>query len=74
MPENTNRKTHTTCPRCKAHFSCGVSAGDEKCWCFYFPRVMPLPPPDTSTECGCLCPDCLENQIVLTTANSVDND
>ncbi|MEM9953412.1 MAG: cysteine-rich CWC family protein [Chloroflexota bacterium] len=59
------QNANVVCPRCKSAFSCGITAGDETCWCFYYPRMKPVPVADTSTECGCLCPNCLEYAILL---------
>ncbi|MBZ0288130.1 MAG: cysteine-rich CWC family protein, partial [Anaerolineae bacterium] len=41
-------------------FTCGLSAHQEKCWCFDRPHVIEMT--DASRE-GCLCPACLDKQI-----------
>ncbi len=53
----TEPKPNETCARCGAAFTCGSKAGDEKCWCFGLPPVMPL------SSDACLCPACLGEEI-----------
>ena len=48
------------CPRCGDAFTCDLSAGSEKCWCFDRPRVITA---KNSTREGCLCPTCLNKLI-----------
>lgn len=46
-----------TCARCGATFTCGMAAGQERCWCQDLPPAPPLP------EASCLCPECLKKEI-----------
>jgi hypothetical protein len=46
------------CPECGAAFTCGLAAGDERCWCFDLPAVMPV-----RADTTCLCPACLAKAI-----------
>jgi hypothetical protein len=50
-PEN-NR-----CSRCGAAFTCGTLAGEKRCWCEALPPLVPVP------GRGCLCRDCLEEEL-----------
>jgi hypothetical protein len=61
MNDNPGQRT---CPRCGAHFTCGIAAGEERCWCFDLPNVILLT--SIGSDEGCLCPDCL--QAVIKTA------
>ena len=47
--------TQSSCARCGAAFTCGMSAGQEPCWCAAYPPVMPVP----QENAGCYCPACL---------------
>jgi len=58
-----NMKQNTVCSSCGANFTCGIKAGENTCWCFELPNVMPLTPDDESAP-GCLCPKCLEARII----------
>ncbi len=49
-----------TCPRCGTVFTCGLAAHEESCWCFDLPRVITRA---RSSREGCLCPNCLKQQI-----------
>lgn len=44
------------CPRCGKTFTCGMQAGQERCWCSEMPT---LPAPYRQGK-GCFCPDCLK--------------
>ncbi|MDO8958740.1 MAG: cysteine-rich CWC family protein [Rhodocyclaceae bacterium] len=60
MPEQKSalagrRKGERNCPRCGATFTCGMEAGQEKCWCADLPP-LPIDP----VVPGCFCPDCLK--------------
>jgi ribosomal protein L34E len=46
------------CPQCGGRFVCGIAAGDDRCWCFDLPAVMPVRP-----DTACLCPNCLREAI-----------
>jgi hypothetical protein len=35
-----------------------MAAGEERCWCFDLPAVMPV-----RTDAACLCPNCLRDAI-----------
>lgn len=48
-----------TCPLCGTAFTCGMAAGQDKCWCADLPAAMPLP----GAAAGCYCPDCLRKLI-----------
>jgi hypothetical protein len=49
------------CPVCGGPVECGMSNGDERCWCFELPHVLPI------SEVGsmqlCYCADCLTERI-----------
>ncbi len=51
---------NSVCPRCGAEFRCGMTGGDEKCWCASLPPVAPLPVPAPGTSASCYCPACLQ--------------
>jgi hypothetical protein len=54
------------CPKCGSEFICGITAGDESCWCFSLPKVTPI-----SGQGVCFCPACLkELQKNETTKNT----
>lgn len=46
------------CPQCGAAFTCGVAAGEARCWCFDLPNIMPM-----RADSACLCPACLRDAI-----------
>jgi hypothetical protein len=45
------------CGRCGTVFVCGMLAGEERCWCAALPPVTPVP------GRGCLCRQCLEEEL-----------
>lgn len=47
-----------SCAACGETFGCGGAEGKSACWCAELPAVMPV------SEAGCLCPPCLEAEIV----------
>ncbi|MCA9068103.1 MAG: cysteine-rich CWC family protein [Planctomycetaceae bacterium] len=47
-----------TCPRCQQQFRCDIACGQDTCWCFEFPKVLPL-----VENAECFCPDCLQKEI-----------
>jgi hypothetical protein len=55
-PDHPNPKT---CPRCQTKFECGIAQGQETCWCFDCPRVLPV-----VENAACLCPECLRQEII----------
>ncbi len=55
-----------TCPKCETTFECGIASGQETCWCFACPRVLPV-----VENAGCLCPECLQREI---TAKRLDSE
>lgn len=54
----TNPQNPKTCPRCQATFDCGIANGQDTCWCFDCPRVLPV-----VENAACLCPECLRKEI-----------
>ena len=46
-----------TCEICKTKFKCGVENGEEKCWCFEYPNILPI---DSEK---CICEKCLKEKI-----------
>jgi len=49
-----------TCPKCSTKLTCHSDL-NSACWCADFPKIMPM----DHTE-GCLCPDCLKQEIIKT--------
>jgi len=47
------------CSNCGASFTCGVSVGNEACWCNDLPHV----PAVAAKDEDCLCPRCLTEAI-----------
>ncbi|MBV8627832.1 MAG: cysteine-rich CWC family protein [Paraburkholderia sp.] len=48
------------CPRCGRSFDCGMRNEASDCWC----RSMPaLPAERLKAGSGCLCPECLAEEI-----------
>mgnify|MGYP003112273188 CR=1 FL=1 len=45
------------CEICKSEFECGIENGEDKCWCFNYPKVLEV---DSKK---CICKKCLENKI-----------
>jgi uncharacterized protein len=58
-----------TCPKCQAKVECGIANGQESCWCFNLPRVLPL-----VENAACLCPECLQKQIAAKPLDSKAQD
>lgn len=56
-PNQTGLKT---CPKCAAQFECGIANGQENCWCFDCPRILPV-----VENAECLCPQCLRQELRL---------
>jgi ribosomal protein S27AE len=54
-----------TCSNCGASFTCGVSAGNEACWCYELPHVSGV----TAKDWNCLCPRCLTEAIAKVSSN-----
>jgi hypothetical protein len=57
MPDSDQHELKT-CPKCQAKFECGLAKGQETCWCFDCPRIMPV-----VENAACLCPECLRKEI-----------
>jgi hypothetical protein len=67
--ERTPSKTGSggrVCPNCGAAFTCGIAAGESRCWCFDLPPVMPV-----RADTACLCPACLAQAIRQTQETDV---
>jgi hypothetical protein len=47
------------CPRCGARFTCGMKAGEQRCWCAELPRLTANP----ELRKSCFCPDCLKELL-----------
>jgi hypothetical protein len=63
---NPSTAANSTCARCGASFRCGVSAGDQACWCMSLPPLLPLPEladAAAAPAASCLCPDCLKARL-----------
>jgi hypothetical protein len=56
--ERNSSKGARRCPECGAAFTCGLAAGDERCWCFDLPAIMPV-----RADTTCLCPACLAKAL-----------
>ena len=54
-----SQATLKSCSNCGASFTCGVSGGNEACWCNDLPHV----PPVAAKDDDCLCPRCLTEAI-----------
>jgi len=52
------RPGENVCPACGSIFTCGMAAGEERCWCADLPP-LPKESLDSATP-GCFCPKCLE--------------
>jgi Cysteine-rich CWC len=52
--------THA-CPACGELVECGMSNGDERCWCFDLPHALPISE-EGSPEL-CYCAGCLTKRI-----------
>ena len=55
--------TNAVC-RCGRPFICGAATGH--CWCFDLPKVVPIP--GAAEGGGCLCPNCLAEQVAAAAA------
>ena len=53
------------CSNCGAGFTCGISSGDEACWCNDLPHISPV----GIEEEDCLCPRCLIDLIAKASSN-----
>jgi Cysteine-rich CWC len=49
------------CPACGGPVECGMTNGDEACWCLALPPALPMPP--EGSESRCYCPKCLQRLI-----------
>jgi hypothetical protein len=52
------------CPKCGAPVACGMTNGEDTCWCLALPPALPVPANDSGARC--YCRDCL---MKLTTAS-----
>ena len=57
------------CPSCGEPVVCGMSNGDDTCWCFALPPAMPMPPAANAVRC--YCRTCLQKLIDERTAAMV---
>ena len=58
------------CHRCGEVFSCGMTSGEEGCWCARLPNVMPL----VQDGSDCLCPSCLLQAIAQASSRQQGDD
>jgi hypothetical protein len=47
------------CPHCGSAVECGMTNGDETCWCLELPHLLPV----SSAKASCYCKSCLEGLI-----------
>lgn len=59
-PAATTAGEAETCPECGARFPCGALAGEDSCWCYAVPNVVPVP---ADGSARCLCPACLARRV-----------
>ena len=52
-------KSGVICPRCERHFACGMTGGQEQCWCMEKP-VLPIA---SGEGAQCMCPGCLDQLL-----------
>ncbi len=62
---STENQANVTCSQCQTGFSCGFLAGNESCWCFDYPHIMPVSKDNPDEANTCLCPDCLKQAILI---------
>ncbi len=56
--------TNKTCTTCGTDFTCGIESGNQTCWCFDLPNIIPIEAIDrVDTASDCLCPTCLQAKI-----------
>lgn len=49
------------CPACGGPVACGVANGEQACWCFALPHMLPMP--TGGVEARCYCSACLKALI-----------
>lgn len=60
--EEKKESVASVCARCGQRFVCGMTAGEEKCWCAAFPPIFAVPA-EGGAQGGCYCPACLETLV-----------
>lgn len=65
MENSVNPNHNTSCPNCRAEFTCEIAAGKDHCWCFDLPRAAYV---DLSAIDACRCPECVAKQIEVAPA------
>ncbi len=50
------------CPECGEPVGCGISAGNDHCWCFNYPPSSKMP--EDWQQQQCLCQKCLEKRKI----------
>ncbi|MCB2211892.1 cysteine-rich CWC family protein [bacterium] len=57
VPESPDGNTR--CPECGAVFTCGIAAGEDRCWCMELPYLAG----EMIGDGACLCPECLQRAL-----------
>jgi cysteine-rich CWC protein len=58
-PRSGDERVTHVCPGCGSAVECGMTNGDDTCWCFELPHMLPA----SGVEASCYCKACLEGLI-----------
>ena len=56
-PKKSKNLQNNVCELCGSEFYCGISAGEESCWCFDYPKVFRVIEVKNDK---CICKKCLK--------------
>ena len=54
------------CPKCGAPVACGMTNGEDTCWCLALPPALPMPANDSGfVTLSVKSPDCVSGIVLL---------